>query len=88
MRVVAVAAGHGRYVAAGADGPEAAIWTSPDGQSWARVPTGPVFESGDSRDPDRGAVASRVVPWGSVFVVMGSYDGGRAFWISDPEAGR
>jgi len=95
-----VTAGRGGYVAVGGDGPcnavvegdracmstEAAIWTSQDGRSWVRVPSGPVFQSSDPRDPERGASARVVVTWGSGFLVVGDYEGEGVVWISEPLA--
>ena len=64
---------------------EAAVWTSTDGESWVRVPTGPVFQVTDPRDPERngGASAWLVVPWGSRFAAAGEYDDVMAIWISE-----
>ncbi len=88
-----VAAASGGYVAVGGDGlcysggscppAEAAVWTSEDGETWARVPTGPVFQVGGT-----GWVSARVVSaWGSRFVAAGEYDGQEAIWISGPPGG-
>jgi hypothetical protein len=68
-----VAAAPGGWVAVGSD----ALWTSVDGESWTRVPTGSTFE---------GAEAADVTVWGSRFVVSGSTDDGRdVVWISGPQ---
>ncbi len=87
-----VAAGSGGYVAVGGDGicggggcpsSEAAVWTSIDGESWIRVPTGSVFQVGGTAWVN----AKVVTAWGSRFVAAGEYggyDGGTAIWISEP----
>lgn len=88
-----ITAGIGGYVAVGAAGPctgvgvcnqtEAVVWTSRDGRSWLRVPTGPVFLASDP-SPSKATGASDVVSFGSHFVVLGDYEGDGAVWISDP----
>ena len=62
------------WVAVGGD----AVWTSVDGGSWIRVPTGSTFEGNDASD---------VTTWGSRFVVVGSTDDGdhEWVWISGPQ---
>ena len=68
-----VAASPTGWVAVGGD----ALWTSVDGATWTRVPTGPTF---------RGAGAGDVTAWGSRFVVLGSTDDGQnVVWISGPQ---
>jgi len=93
--LVSVAAGSGGYVAVGGDGAasdsgccpaaEAAVWTSIDGVSWVRVPTGPVFQiSPEEMARDRGVRAWVVVAWGSRFIAAGQYGDDFAIWISEP----
>jgi hypothetical protein len=61
------------WIAVGGD----AAWTSVNGESWTRVPTGPTF---------RGAEPSDVTAWGSRFVVVGGTDDGHnVVWISGPQ---
>jgi hypothetical protein len=55
---------------------EAAIWTSPDGRSWSRLPS-------DERFARAGATS--IVAFGSHFVVGGGHDDKPTIWISDPE---
>ena len=89
--VSSVAASQRGYVAVGADGlcssgaecpSEAAIWTSTDGESWVRVSPGDVFRIGSPDPESQGSYASRVIAWGSRFVVEGEYDGRGAIWMS------
>ena len=54
----------------------AAIWTSPDGRSWSRLPSDERFAR---------AGATHVIAFGSRFVVGGGHDGGPTIWISDPD---
>lgn len=94
-----VAASERGYVAAGADGHcshggacrsrEAAVWTSKDGEAWVRVSPGDVFRvvSSGPDSGDQGSYASRVVAWGSRFVVEGGYDRRDAIWISHGRTG-
>ena len=93
--VRSVAAGSGGYVALGGDQwcingypflcspAEGAAWTSTDGETWVRVPPGPVFELGRAT---RVEVYS-VTAWGSRFVAAGTYGEGVAVWISEPPEG-
>lgn len=94
-----VAAGGGGYVAMGGDQwcvynrwdctpAEAAVWTSTDGETWVRVPTGPVFQVGRTQRVQVVGVAA----WGSRFVAAGMYGGEvvaeeyverTAIWISE-----
>jgi hypothetical protein len=95
-----VARGTDGYVAVGGDGAhcepelgacggsrEAAMWTSADGQTWVRVPTGPVFQGDDPSttglELDTGAGADSVVAWERQFVAVGGTNGGQTIWISD-----
>jgi hypothetical protein len=93
--LVSVAAGSGGFVAVGGDGAardsgccpaaEAAVWTSIDGVSWVRVPTGPVFQiSPEEMGRDRGVRAWIVVAWGSRFIAAGQSGDDLAIWISEP----
>jgi hypothetical protein len=53
------------------------VWTSVDGESWTRVPTGPAFQGAGARD---------VTARGSRFVVVGGTDDGHnVVWISGPQ---
>lgn len=91
-----VAAGSDGYVAVGSEctggdpsrcsSTEAAVWTSQDGSSWVRVPTGPLFRSSAPADPEQATGASEAFPWGSGLLVMGEYEGEGAVWISGPPA--
>jgi hypothetical protein len=101
FEIQAVAAGGGGYVAVGGDAwcvysrwdcprAEAAVWTSPDGEAWHRVPSAPVFQFGRSGRASGGALAA----WGSRFVVTSAYthpcdacESGMAVWISEPPRG-
>lgn len=84
----AVAAGPGGYVAVGGDGQcgggdcpsaEAAVWTSTDGETWARVPTDAVFQTSEGQ----GWVGAwDVVAWGSRFAMTGEWDAHSAVWVS------
>ncbi len=93
LAMLAVTAGSGGYVAVGGDGvcpggvcpsAEAAVWTSSDGESWTRVPTGPVFQMSSDDSEQKGWVLAGVIAWGSRFVAWGAYDKGTAVLISDP----
>ena len=81
------------YVAAGGEGvcdvepcpnAVAAIWTSPDGRSWSRVPGDDLFAVPDSRGGANhsGAWAMSAVTRDDRFVVAGAYDTSPAVWIS------
>ncbi|HEX6868537.1 MAG TPA: hypothetical protein VF119_07010, partial [Candidatus Limnocylindrales bacterium] len=67
----------------------AAIWSSPDGRSWSRLPSDDRFEIADSRTtPDHSGVwATSVDAWGPHFVVAGTYDASPAVWISGAPGG-
>jgi hypothetical protein len=94
-----LAAGPAGYVAVGVDGGcrfgsdpptpcpsayEAVVWTSSDGRSWSRLPSGSLFRPAQPgrQDGPPETVANSVVPWGSRFVVVGTYGQGAAVWIS------
>jgi hypothetical protein len=101
FEIQAVAAGTGGYVAVGGDAwcvygrwdclpAEAAVWTSPDGETWHRVPSAPEFRLGRSGRAGGGAVTA----WGARFVVTTAYshscqacESGTAVWISDDPGG-
>lgn len=96
LSVDEVAAASSGFVAVGSDGwcpidrcadAEAAIWTSVDGRSWARMVGDDLFKVNDPRDPNAspGVYATSVVAWGSRFVVGGQYDGKPVIWISGSE---
>jgi hypothetical protein len=97
LTVDAVAAAGSGFVAVGSDGmclidpcadAEAAIWTSVDGRSWARMAGDDLFRVNEPSDPNAspGAYATSVVTWGSRFVVGGQYDGKPVIWISGSES--
>jgi len=96
LSVDEVAAASSGFVAVGSDGwclidrcadAEAAIWTSVDGRSWARMVGDDLFRVNEPRDPNAspGVYATSVVAWGSRFVVGGQYDGKPVVWISGSE---
>lgn len=61
--------GDGRCAGGACPGAEAAVWTSTDGLSWERVPTGPVFQD---EPGGRGWVSMfDVTPWRDGFVAVG-----------------
>jgi hypothetical protein len=82
-----VASGPSGFVAVGmerseTDVDEAAVWTSPDGQAWIRVPTAAVFEgSSDSSWAGMGDVSS----WGQRFVAAGWAGKEFVAWLSSEE---
>ena len=90
--VASVAGSSGGYVVAGGDGvcaigpcpaAAAAIWTSPDGRSWSRLPGDDLLEvPNQGSGTHSGAVASSAVTWDTHFVVAGVYDGSPVVWIS------
>ena len=97
LTVNAVAAAGSGFVAVGSDGmclidlcadAEAAIWTSVDGRSWARMAGDDLFRVNEPSNPNAspGAYATSVVTWGSRFVVGGQYDGKPVIWISGSES--
>jgi hypothetical protein len=68
-----VGAGPAGFIAAGGQ----SVWTSVDGESWTRVPTGSAFQGAGARD---------VTAWGSRLVVVGTTDDGHdVVWISGPQ---
>ncbi len=77
----------GGYVAAGLDGicllpcasEEAAIWTSPDGRSWTRLPSDDLLGGTASGQRAEAWVAA---PWGDGFVVGGLHGSNPAVWVS------
>lgn len=67
-----VGAGPAGFIATG----DQSVWTSVDGKSWTRLPTGSTFQAG----------AGEVTAWGSRLVVVGTTDDGHnVVWISGPQ---
>ncbi len=78
--MTAVTAGGPGLVAVGGDGATVVIWTSPDGETWQRVP--------DQDGIRAGATARSIVPGGEGLVVVGADDAlDGAVWTSSDGAG-
>jgi hypothetical protein len=94
LQLSSVAAGDGGYVAVGTTmdcntdcaSREAVVMTSVDGETWARVPSGPGFRVAQPGDPGNasGAAMFKVVAWGSRFAALGEYDGEPTVWVTTP----
>ena len=89
--MLGVTAGPDGYVAVGEIGPpdiDAAVWTSPDGTTWSRVPDNEVVLGGGGNgvatSPYESAIQSMsAVAWtGDRFVAVGLEDDAAAVWIS------
>jgi hypothetical protein len=84
--LVSAAGSRAGYMAVGGDGicafdgpctsDEAGIWTSPDGRTWARQPSGEPFTDAWADDP---------TPWGDRFLVGGVASGRPTIWLSGGE---
>lgn len=88
LRMYAVTAGPHGAVAAGTvtEGTqygESAIWTSPDGRAWTRLPSGPEFLDNE---------ITGIAPWGSRLVAVGDRGAPDAYmatvWLSPEGVGR
>ena len=92
LQLYSVAAGDGGYVAVGATmscdtdcaSREAVVMTSVDGETWARVRSGPAFRVAQPADPEnaQGAAMFDVVAWGSRFAALGEYGGEPTVWMT------
>ena len=64
----------------------AAVWTSTDGRSWARVPHDPVFDGGEDSGARFGMRGVYLI--GDRLIATGVTPSGPTIWVSPPEAGR
>ena len=64
----------------------AAVWTSADGRSWARVPNDAVFDGGQDSSARFGMRTVYLI--GNRLIASGSTPAGPTLWISPPEPGK